>query len=108
MGLRDQFILASSIARVGTVIAKEKLRPTELDLSSVPVRVENLTEDWLTAALCRDHPGARVTGFEVFGASEGTASRRSLRVEYNGAGVAAGLPTAVFSKSAPRFISRLL
>lgn len=108
MGLQDQLIFANSLARVGVKVAREKLRPASSGGDSVPLKVEGLTEEWLTEALCRDHPAAQVTGFELLAGSEGTTTRRSLRIEYNWAGVDAALPTAVFSKSAPRFLSRVL
>lgn len=40
--------------------------------------------------------------------SDGTSSRRALTVTYNDAGKAAGLPTALFTKSTATFTSRLL
>ena len=55
--------------------------------------------------LCRDTPGAAVTGFEVVGGSDGTSSRRTLQVHYNAAGQ--GLPQRLFMKSASSLGSRL-
>jgi hypothetical protein len=96
-------------ARVGAQLAWERarnVRPTTL--GDVPPSAEALTSEWLTAALCRDAPGAAVVHFDVFGGSDGTSSRRTLRVTYNDAGKEAGLPTELFTKSASTFQSRLL
>ncbi|GAA0606057.1 phosphotransferase [Sporichthya brevicatena] len=108
MGVRDQLTLTGSVLRVGATVASERARgrgPVTAP-DAVPARVEDLTPEWLTAALCRERPGARVVGVELGGGSEGTSSRRALTVSYNHAG--AGLPTAVYAKSTPRFVSRVL
>lgn len=106
--MRDQLTLAGSILRVGATVAAERIRGREpvTDPDAVPARVEDLTPAWLTAALCADRPGARVTDVALGGGSEGTSSRRALTVAYNDAG--AGLPTALYAKSTPRFVSRAL
>lgn len=65
---------------------------------AVPGRAEQLTPDWLTAALCGDVPGARVTRVELSGASSQTTSRAGLRITYDDAGREAGLPERVFAK----------
>jgi hypothetical protein len=51
---------------------------------------------------------ARIEGFEVIGGSDGTSSRRALKVGYNRVGREAGLPEALFTKSTATFASRLL
>jgi len=79
-----------------------------VSLDRVPPAAEALTAEWLTAALCREVPGAAVVDVEVFGGSDGTSSRRAVRVVYNQAGQDAGLPTDLFTKSASTFQSRLL
>jgi len=108
MGLRDQLTLSGSVARVGATVASERLRGRKpvTDPAAVPARVEDLTPEWLTSALCGERPGARVVGVQLEGGSEGTSSRRALTVTYNDVG--AGLPTALYSKSTPRFVSRAL
>ena len=57
-----------------------------MSLDRVPPSAEALTAEWLTAALCREVPGAAVVDVEVFGGSDGTSSRRAVRVVYNQAG----------------------
>lgn len=110
MGLLDQLRFAGSIARVGAGVTAERLRPTGpvTRADEVPARVEQLTPEWLSSALCGGHPGAAVTGFELGEGSTGTASRRAVDVHYNDAGVAAGLPREVYTKSTPGFINRVL
>jgi aminoglycoside phosphotransferase (APT) family kinase protein len=49
-----------------------------------------------------------VTGLCIGSGSDGTTSRRALRIEYNEVGRQAALPTAVYSKSTPQFTSRAL
>jgi len=95
-------------ARVAINVARERIAPVRLtSLDDVPPSADALTTDWLTKALCRDAPSAAVVDFEVVGGSDGTSSRRALRVGYNAAGQEAGLPTRLFMKSAASFQSRL-
>ncbi len=72
--------------RGAEVVARS--RPARV--GEVPIRVENLTAEWLSAALCSRVPGAAVTGFELGAGSSGTSDRRGLTVEYNNVGTAAG------------------
>lgn len=110
MGLTDQLRFAGSIGRVTGTVAGERLRPRGpvTDGSIVPASVRELTPQWLTAALCKGVPGAAVTDFALGEGSDGTSSRRAITVHYNAAGAAAGLPTAVYSKSTPSLVNRLL
>ncbi|HEX6391653.1 MAG TPA: phosphotransferase [Solirubrobacteraceae bacterium] len=101
--------LPLAAGRVALQVARERVtdpRPTSLD--EIPPSAGAVTPEWLTAALCRDVPGAQVIDVAVSGGSDGTSSRRALRVTYNDAGRAAGLPTALFTKSAASLQSRLL
>src|SRR5260221_169676 len=96
-------------ARVAVNVARERFAPTPLtSLDDLPPSASALTTAWLTAALCRDLDGAAVVDFEVVGGSDGTSSRRALRVTYNQAGDDVGLPTRLFMKSASSFQSRLM
>jgi len=96
-------------AKVAYQVARERFssaRVTSLD--EVPSCAGALTTEWLTAALCRDTPGAQVVRFDVTGGSDGTSSRRALRVSYNQGGQRAGLPTQLFMKSAASLQSRMM
>jgi hypothetical protein len=96
-------------AKLAVNVARERLAPARMtSLKDVPPSVNAMTNEWLTAALCREVPGAAVVDFAVVGGSDGTSSRRALRVDYNAAGYEAGLPTRLFTKSASSFQSRLM
>lgn len=103
--------LAARAAVVGAHAFAEKLRrPAVRGTDDVPVSGRHVTAQWLTVVLCRDTPGARVESFSVSGGSRGTSERVGLRVNYNynEAGSAAGLPTAVFTKATAGFKQRML
>jgi hypothetical protein len=87
---------------------REKVRPVRVhEAAQTPPNVAAITPQWLTAVLGADVPGAEVTSFDVVGGSDGTSSRRALRVHWNAAGAAAGLPDRLFTKSASSLGSRL-
>jgi thiamine kinase-like enzyme len=97
------------VAQVGYHIAGERLRRRpRRSLQDVPPGPEALTAEWLTLALCQRIPGAEVVDFQLGARNDGTSARRTLRVRYNAAGRDAGLPEAVFTKSAPSFLSRMV
>lgn len=100
--------LAPWIARFGAARFLENMtnyRATSLN--DVPQSAEAITPEWLTLAICRDVPGARVLSVRAFGGSDGTTSRRALEVAYNEAGQRAGMPTRLFTKATPMLPSRL-
>lgn len=101
---------AGSIARMGAVVASERVRgrPPVTDPSVVPATIDQLTEAYLTTALARGVDGARVTAFAFGEGTDGTSSRRAIDVTWNDAGRAAGLPQAVYSKTSPGFVHRVL
>jgi hypothetical protein len=87
---------------------RERLTPNRPILpGDVPPSPSALSRDWLSDALCRHHPGAQVLDFQVGGGSDGTSARRALTVGYNEAGQQAGLPTALYTKSAPTLQTRM-
>ncbi len=100
---------AGQVGFIAGSLIGERLRPPAppRELSDVPISAEHLTVEWLTAALCARTPGARVVGFTLGEGSDGTSSRRAVTVEYDEGGRAAGLPTAVYTKSSPNLSSRL-
>lgn len=98
---------ASQVGRIGAHVLYEQLRrPKPTSLAEIPPSVDALTPEWLTAALCKGHPGAWVTSVSTTSGSDGSTTRRVLRIDYNDVGRAAGLPTSVFCKSTPKFTSR--
>lgn len=106
----DTFKTLGLAGRVAGHLARERMGPKlRLDApDAVPASAEDLTEQWLTWALCDDTPGAEVVEFEVLPGSDGTSSRRPVRVKYNDAGLAADLPEHLFTKATATLFSRLL
>ena len=101
--------LAGLVGRVGYQIAKERLvRPRPTSLREVPPSPEALTTEWLTRALCDGVPGAAVLGYELGARNDGTSARRAMRMTYNDAGRDAALPEALFTKSGPTFLNRMV
>ena len=106
--IAQEFRRASAINRIARNVAYEKLaRPRPTDLSEVPPSPQALTPEYLTAVLCADHPGARVTSVTLGEESAGSGNRCALRVTYNAAGEAAGLPRDLFHKCEKDFFVRL-
>lgn len=108
----DRATKIAMVKQIGSLaghVLKERVRPRRpTDLAEVPASPEHLTVEWLSAALCREHPGAAVTGFTLGGGSDGSTSRAALTVAYNEAGRAAALPVEVFTKATPKLTSRLI
>lgn len=83
-------------------------RPKARTIDDVPVSGETVTPEWLTAVLCREVPDAEVTSFNTTNGSRGTSTRVAIQVEYNDAGIRAGLPTELFAKTTTDFSQRIL
>jgi Phosphotransferase enzyme family len=95
-------------ARVARHVAGERIKnPRPSTLHDVPPTPLHITDRWLTLALCRGVPGARVLAHALGSRNDGTSSRRTLQVTFNEAGRAAGLTERLFTKSAPTFMTRL-
>ena len=106
MGVRLERVALTG--RIAYHIAKERITsPRPVSLREVPPTPEHLTDEWLTRALCRGVPGARVLAYELGHRHDGTSSRRTLQVEFNEVGRAAGLTERLFTKSSPGFMTRL-
>jgi hypothetical protein len=101
--------LARMVGKVGYQVTKERLpRPRPTSLREVPPSPAALTTEWLTAALCDGVPDATVVRYELGARNDGTTARRTMRVSYNEAGREAGLPEALFTKSGPTFLTRMV
>ena len=106
--MANQAQLAGLAGSVIFQIARERLtRPRPMTLREVPPSPKNLTDEWLTRALCDAVPGARVLGHDLGPRNDGTSARRTLRVHYNDHGVTANLPQFLFTKSSPTLTTRL-
>jgi hypothetical protein len=75
------------------------------DLPRSPAEID---AEWLTAALCRDTPGAQVNSINPVAGSTGTTTRARLVISYNDAGAAAGLPTRLFVKCTATLPQRIM
>lgn len=64
--------------------------PTTRD--ELPFTYEAITPAWLTAVLAHGHAGAAVLSHTLGPVDNGTSNRRRIALEWNAAGLAAGLP----------------
>lgn len=83
-------------------------QPKATAYGEIPVSYEAITPEWLTAILCRDVPGARVSGHRLGEVDSGTSNRRRIFLDYNEAGHAAGLPPSIFCKATHDLVNRIL
>lgn len=65
----------------------------------LPLAIEEIDRDWLTAALRAKAPGVTVRGFEVVDIRHGTCTKVRLRLDMDAAGRAAGIPETVILKA---------
>jgi hypothetical protein len=101
--------LAGRAAVVGAIGVAERIhRPKLTHRDQVPVSGTDVGPEWMTSVMCRDTPGASVVAVDFPGGSSGTSERVAIRVSYNEAGTAAGLPTRVFTKATKSFQQRLV
>src|SRR5262249_24511773 len=54
--------------------------------AEIPLSYESITPEWLTAVLCRKHPGAEVVGHRLGPRDEGSSNRRKIHIHYNDIG----------------------
>jgi hypothetical protein len=64
----------------------------------LPLTPEEIATPWLTAALRQRFPGVTVERFEIVDVLLGTSTKIRLRLEYDAAGRAAGLPATLIVK----------
>ncbi|MDB5968398.1 MAG: hypothetical protein JWQ90_848 [Hydrocarboniphaga sp.] len=74
----------------------------------LPLSFEAITDGWLTAVLCDKAPDAAVTAHRLGAIDTGTSNRRRIFVDYNAAGVKAGLPAAMFCKASQDLANRIV
>lgn len=93
--------------RIDTAFAAEQATPIMARTSAdIPRSYEAITDEWLTAVLCRDVPGAAVVNHHLGPPDDGTNNRRRIFVGYNAVGQAAGLPSSVFCKATHSLTNR--
>lgn len=102
--------MSELVSRITAAYEADRRRSTGVVVGAeeLPLSYEAITERWLTAVLCRKHPAAVVTGFRLAAADSGSSNRRRIAVEYNEAGRAAGLPTALFCKASQELATRIV
>lgn len=101
--------LAGRAAVIAASMVGERVRPTvPRTRADIPRDARDITAEWLSDVLCHEHPGAQVTDFEVTQGTSQTTSRAGVRVRYNAAGAAAGLPTELYAKTTTGLGQRLL
>ena len=101
--------VALTALRIAGQVALERLRPSLAHTASdVPSSIAALTPAWWTAVMCAGHPGAEVLACHTLAASAGTHQRHRLVLSYNDVGRAAGLPYAVFTKTLPNVVTRMI
>jgi len=86
----------------------QREQPKALKFGDVPFSYDAITPEWLTAILCRRHPGAAVSGFALGEPDNGTSNRRRIRLSFNPVGESAGLPESFFCKATHDLANRLL
>lgn len=95
--------------RISRAFAAEQADPRPVyTTSQLPMAYEYLTAEWLTDALCRDVPGARVIAHELGPVDNGSSNRRKISVQYNAVGQDAGLPQRLFGKAGHDLANRML
>jgi hypothetical protein len=67
---------------------------------TLPNSLDEVTTEWLSAALASRHPGVQVTSVFHGAKIEGTGMKVRLLLDYNAAGHAAGLPATMWIKGA--------
>ena len=80
-GPRAKLDIAARVATVAAHVAAERLaKPTATVGTDVPRGPEAITQEWLTAVLCRAAPDARVTSFEFGEKHVGSTSRGRIEL----------------------------
>jgi len=102
------WLAGRAVAVAGHVAVERVTRPRARTRADVPRDGASITTEWLTDVLCSGTPGAEVESFHSPGGHSGTSTRTALRVQYNPAGKAAGLPEALFAKTTTNYSQRLL
>ena len=100
---------AATAIRTGLHITRDKLTGRKATgLEDVPWSVSAITDQWWSAVLCKNSPGAEVVSSKIVSASSGTHQRHCFAIEYNQTGKDAGLPTSIFTKTLPTVVTRMM
>jgi hypothetical protein len=85
----------------------QRLGQKVYDPAVLPVSFDDITVQWLSGTLCRNHPGAEVVDYRIEPVEQGTSYRVRLHVVYNSAGGKAGLATRMFCKASQGLANRI-
>jgi len=96
--LAEQIDTAFAAEQAASQIARSR--------DDIPFTYESISDEWLTAVLCKDVPGAQVIGYRLGPPDEGTNNRRHIFIDYNAEGQAAALPESVFCKATQSLANR--
>lgn len=108
MSLASTTSLLVGLVRLGAVAAYDAVaQPRARRKGDVPHRIEAITTEWLTEALCGETVKARVAEFEFGPQTNGTTVRRRISLTYSGDAGNADLPSTMFAKSTPSFLHRV-
>ena len=101
--------MTTIVERIRAEYAKDQAnaRPAAT-ADELPISFDSITPEWLTAVLCADVPGARVTGYRLGPVDNGSSNRRKLYPDYNAAGKQAGLPAGLFCKATHDLANRMV
>lgn len=105
-GLAAQVIPVSRVTAHALAERARHIRAAAV--GDVPVDPGEITPAWLTAVLCRSHPGVSVIAFESQPVPTGTSTRWTMTVEYDADPSERGLPTRLFAKSTRDLRQRIL
>jgi thiamine kinase-like enzyme len=101
--------MQEKVERMQRLHAQEQQRQAMArTIDDIPFTYELISDDWLTATVCRHVAGAKVIAHTLDAADEGTSNRRRIFLSYNDAGNAAGLPRSVFCKATQSLESRFM
>jgi hypothetical protein len=68
-------------------------------VNPLPMAVEEIDRDWLTAALRTQAPDVTVTGFDIVDVNRGTSTKVRIRLDLDEGGSPAGIPSTVILKA---------
>lgn len=101
--------MSDIVQKISAAFERDQQRlSAPLQLGELPLSYESLTDEWLTAALCRQVAGAKVIGHSLGVVDTGSSNRRKLALQYNEAGRQADLPTQLFCKASQDLANRIV
>jgi hypothetical protein len=97
--LMEKVVRTGALMRFASHVLYEKMTGySPSDPAQVPSSVSKMSREWLERVLCLDARGATISDIAVVSGSDGTNTRRTLRITYNDIGTAANLREHVFAK----------